>query len=87
MHWFACQFWQAQHQFCQAGCKAALTVNQETRVFGHSRKTVINCSVAQSQAGGAAGPSVLSVDDAVSALTDAVEWTRIGHFSLPGARI
>lgn len=41
----------------------------------------------QSQAGGATGPSVLSVDDAVSALTHAVDWARIGHFSLPGARL
>lgn len=32
----------------------------------------------------AAGPSVLGVDAAVSALTDAVDWTRLRHFSLPG---
>ncbi|CAL8466428.1 g5964 [Coccomyxa elongata] len=33
----------------------------------------------------AAGPSVLGVDAAVSALTDAVDWTRLRHFSLPAA--
>lgn len=32
----------------------------------------------------AAGPSVLGVDAAVSALTDAVDWMRLRHLSLPG---
>ncbi len=30
------------------------------------------------------GPSVINVDDAVSAIADSIDWNRLRHFSLPG---
>lgn len=37
---------------------------------------------AQSQS--TAGPSLIGVDDAVTILTDAIDWARLRPFSLPG---
>lgn len=39
------------------------------------------------QGGFCGGPSALGVDDAVSALQDAIDWMRLRNYSLPGAHI